>query len=787
MDGWAQKLDQLQSLVREFSTAQRVSLSVVSLAVLALCGWLGYSSFNPPQALLLGGKTFSKEELTRTLEAFKTAGLNQHHVEGQRISVPGNQADRYTAAAIAQKALPAQFAAEFDRMQSRVNVFTSSEQRRELLEEARKTRLAQILRAIPEIEDAVVEWDRPKSVSLFRPQNQLAAHVSVRPRNGHELSAELVQSLKQFVAGALAGATPEDVTVVDMNTSRVYGRRTSEEAVADRIQSVEKQAAEDATRQITRALQYIPHVLISVNVELLADVEEERSEAIDDAEIIPIRHQSKSISGQRQARSNHPATASNNPISLKKRTTNAQRVSGTLVSPRREADTLPEFEYPLHKSIQVAIAIPEDFYSTIARRQGIEPGTTLVADSEFRAAVANIKMESQRDIHEKLARLLPSGTDPESISITSYTRLESPVEPTVAPKKQPLRASRYPDWAAHAGIIVSGLCGLWLLTRWMRRSRRATSSTYKVPDTDNHMLSSQETNSLERSLNADDSNQSTFPESEQVPSITKSVAATSTKAALNPYSAILAELADREQDTVLGAPSHGGMFEFLCQLAPADLADFLRDEHPQTIALVTSGLPPTRAAEALYALPEALRWDVTQRISRLGQATSEVCRDVAKSLSMRLRERQARVQESTGPNASKSHDGTSGTRSRSVRRKDSGTTSDPLSASATDRGPVSFEDICVLDRASFAMVVRSVDAKSFAVALFDRPVPFQQKFVSMLPRSLATAISQQTYGLGPLRLSDITASQNAIAAVIWSLAQQGAINLPPHLIRARKV
>jgi flagellar motor switch protein FliG len=73
------------------------------------------------------------------------------------------------------------------------------------------------------------------------------------------------------------------------------------------------------------------------------------------------------------------------------------------------------------------------------------------------------------------------------------------------------------------------------------------------------------------------------------------------------------------------------------------------------------------------------------------------------------------------------------------------------------------------------------------VALFDRPVPFQQKFVSMLPRSMATAISQQTYGLGPLRLSDITASQHAIAAIIWSLAQQGAINLPPHLVRARKV
>ena len=82
-------------------------------------------------------------------------------------------------------------------------------------------------------------------------------------------------------------------------------------------------------------------------------------------------------------------------------------------------------------------------------------------------------------------------------------------------------------------------------------------------------------------------------------------------------------------------------------------------------------------------------------------------------------------------------------------------------------------------------MLRVVDAKSFAIALFDRSDPFKQKFLSLVPRPLAASILQQTRSLGPLRLSDITASQDAIASVIWNLAKQGTVNLPPHLAGKR--
>lgn len=786
MDGWAQIFDQLRSFWRRFSTAQRISLSIVSLSVLGFCCWIGFSAYRPRQEFLLGGKSFSKDELTRTLEAFKAAGLVRHKVEGQRISVPADEADRYTAAAVAQKALPAQFAAEFDRMQSRVNVFTSGEQRRELLEEARKTRLAQILRAIPEIEDAVVEWDRPKSTSLFRPQNQLAAHVSVRPRDGRELSLELVQSLKQFVAGALAGATPEDVTVVDMNTSRVHGRRTSAEAAADRIQSLTKQSVDDITRQITRALQYIPNALVSVNVELMPDVDSDASDAIDDLEVIPVKRNFRKSTIQKKSGANRPVAANINPASLRKRPFHSSGTSmlTDTIADEGGADSDSSGLDALHKSVQVAISIPEDFYSALARRQGLAPGTTLVADSEYRATIANIKMESQRDIRAQLGKLLPLGTPADAISITSYTRLNSPMEIEAVAKQRAHVTGPYWEWATMAGVVFSSTCGLWLLSRLLMRTRQSNPTAVTEDSQENSSINPDVSELKSEGPPQVEMPQPVQPEAMETTNRSTLPGATleSPKESLIPYSAILSELAERERDSVLGSPVPTGMFEFLCQLPPTEMAEFLHEEHPQVIALVATGMPPNRAAATLHALPEALRWDVTQRISRLGPTAPEICREVAQCLSARLRERQARGAVPANGSGSKN-----GIRPRPAFRQQTAAAANLTdSESKIERGPVSFEDLCVLDRLSFAAVLRTVDAKSFAVALFDRSEPFKQRFLSLLPRPFAAAILQQTRGLGPLRLSDITASQEAIAGIIWSMAQQGSINLPPHLVRTKK-
>jgi len=855
MDGWTRQLTSIKSLWIGISRLQKVTLVGVAFIVLASTGWLIYTSQNPPQALLLGGKSFSADELKRTLDAFKLAGLVQHRLEGTRISVPASEVDRYTAAAVAQKALPAQFAAEFDRMQSRVNLFTSSEQRRELMEEARKTRLAQILRAIPEIEDAVVEWDRAKSTSLFRAQSQLAAHVSVRPRAGGEMTPELVQSLKQFIAGALAGATPEDVTVVDMNTSRVYGRQTAAEAALERMKSLARQYSEASTRQMTQALQHIPHVLVSVNVECLPLDVDADLEVIDAVDVVKFQHSQNS--GIRSARTNSARVQEDNrvalsPITLSNRSAAKRMVSNRMVSHRTETKghsthsfrmTESEWnpsdgELPFQKSVQVVVSIPQQYYAELALRRGVAPGNDLVADREFRAAMAEVKLETQDEVRETLTRLLPSDTSPDSISVTTYNRPNEPNDRSdpneiMRTGKSAKRTSKVSQWTLEQIVPVSSvaICALivvWSLSRRTKRERPTTSSNSPLGTLENHPTGTQ-----------------TVAPTEEIVSRNSRISAAKVdpeRDSLNPYSAILSELAERERDTVMGGVPQSGVFDFLCQLTPVDASDFLRNEHPQTIALVATGLPTGRAAEILHALPEALRWDVTQRISRMEPPQDSVSREIAQNLSQRLIERNAKIllqstnagvrrdprvripiRNSAIPTANfRTSDPAPGMTGSSPPApveaplpefvqeaaaatqpgfatqtgfatqpgfaKHAAATTQPAQMSqesvlGTDPGPVTFEDLCLLDRMAFSRVLRNVDARSFAVALFDRPEPFKKRFISLIPKSMATAIAQQTRILGPLRLSDISATQRMIAVAIWNLAQQGAIQLPPHLVR----
>ena len=58
-------------------------------------------------------------------------------------------------------------------------------------------------------------------------------------------------------------------------------------------------------------------------------------------------------------------------------------------------------------------------------------------------------------------------------------------------------------------------------------------------------------------------------------------------------------------------------FEFLTKIDPKQLAKFIMNEHPQTIALILAHLDPTHAAESMAQLPEDLKAEVAVRIANL--------------------------------------------------------------------------------------------------------------------------------------------------------------------------
>ena len=85
----------------------------------------------------------------------------------------------------------------------------------------------------------------------------------------------------------------------------------------------------------------------------------------------------------------------------------------------------------------------------------------------------------------------------------------------------------------------------------------------------------------------------------------------------------------------LGAES--ASFDSLQKADPQQLAKFIHNEHPQTIALVLSHLNPSQAAGLLVSLPSEIRPDVALRMANLDQISPEIISKIAGIIGQKLK------------------------------------------------------------------------------------------------------------------------------------------------------
>ena len=77
-------------------------------------------------------------------------------------------------------------------------------------------------------------------------------------------------------------------------------------------------------------------------------------------------------------------------------------------------------------------------------------------------------------------------------------------------------------------------------------------------------------------------------------------------------------------------------FEFIRKTDPAQLLNFIQDEHPQTIAMILSYLAPAQASQVLGALPPEKQADVAKRIATMDRTSPDVIKEVERVLERKL-------------------------------------------------------------------------------------------------------------------------------------------------------
>ncbi len=228
---------------------------------------------------------------------------------------------------------------------------------------------------------------------------------------------------------------------------------------------------------------------------------------------------------------------------------------------------------------------------------------------------------------------------------------------------------------------------------------------------------------------------------------------------------------------MLGKGSKG--IDSLRWMEPRAIAEMIRLEHPQIIAIVLSFLESDQAAEVLALLPENTRTDIMLRIATLEGVQPNALAELDEILERQFSGGNAgSLKSSTVGGVKKAADILNFTDS-SVESGilDSITDVDPeLSQSIQDLMFV-FDNLLDVDDRGIQALLREVESDTLVTALKGADDALKEKFFKNMSRRAAEMMRDDLEAKGPVRLSDVEAAQKEVLAVARRMADAGEITL----------
>ncbi len=207
------------------------------------------------------------------------------------------------------------------------------------------------------------------------------------------------------------------------------------------------------------------------------------------------------------------------------------------------------------------------------------------------------------------------------------------------------------------------------------------------------------------------------------------------------------------------------------------LFNLIKDEHTQTIALITSYLRPDKASELLCLIKPELRDQIIERLAMLEPTPVEVVEKVAEVLQRRLSGKTTRGLNQTGgvKSAAGLLNALNKTLSKSIL-----TSLEERNAelgAAIRQKMFTFADLIKLDNTALQKVLREVDMRDLAVALKKADDAIKAKMLGAISKRAAETVNEEISFMGAVKLKEVDAAQLRIIEVVRRLENDGEIEL----------
>jgi flagellar motor switch protein FliG len=206
---------------------------------------------------------------------------------------------------------------------------------------------------------------------------------------------------------------------------------------------------------------------------------------------------------------------------------------------------------------------------------------------------------------------------------------------------------------------------------------------------------------------------------------------------------------------------------------PRQLAGFLRQENPQTIALVLSNMTPEAGGALLQSLPPEVQAQTALRMATLERVSPEVFRKITEAIGSKLRAIR-QVSRSDGMRSLASllnhvePDLAENILSQ-VELENQG------AATSLRDLMFTFEDVLTIDKQGMKALVAQLDRQILTMALKGAPAKTREHFTQCMSQRSAEMLAEDIEALGAVRIRDVQAAQQQVVALVRQLQQQGDI------------
>lgn len=216
-------------------------------------------------------------------------------------------------------------------------------------------------------------------------------------------------------------------------------------------------------------------------------------------------------------------------------------------------------------------------------------------------------------------------------------------------------------------------------------------------------------------------------------------------------------------------------FGFLQKVDNQNLLTFIMDEHPQTIALILSHVPPAQAAEILSGLPAERQLAVIRRVATMGQTSPEIIKEVEKGLENRMSSVMSQQFENAGGVSSVAE----------ILNVIDRATERSLLENLAQEAPelveeilclmFVFDDTTKLSDRDIQTLLKNVETSQWAMALKGASEELKEKILKNMSKRAADLLKEEMEYLGPVKLSNVEQTQQQIVDVIRKLEDLGEI------------